>query len=425
MYSLKLTERRKFAHIILLFKGCGLPDTSPPKKQQENAFSRLPWQAGAATLCRLILNTARRFAYPFAPALSRGLGVHLTAVTSLIAVNQATSISGIFFGPLADRFGYRLMMIAGLVMLVIGMFLGGFIPLYGVIVLAFFLAGLSKTVFDPALQAYVGERVPFQRRGLVIGLLEFSWAGSTLVGIPGIALLIDRLGWRSPFFVLGGLGIFGILILVILIPRDRRRTDAEQGSQSVLKVIQQLIKQRAPFGTLCFALFFSIANDNLFVVYGAWLEGSFKLSIVALGAVTSIIGAAELLGEGLTASFGDRLGLKRSIIIGIILCVVCYLILPFSSQTLSLAFMGLFALFLLFEFTIVSSLSLSTELLPTSRATMMSGFFAAAGVGRVIGSLIGSHIWLAGGILATGLVSGGICFLGLVSFLWGLHGRLQ
>jgi len=400
-----------------------LPDTSP--QQQENSFSRFAWKAGAATLCRLVLNTARRFAYPFAPALSRGLGVHLTAVTSLIAINQATGIIGIFSGPLADRFGYRLMMIAGLVMLVVGMLAGGFLPFYGVILVTFFLAGLAKTVFDPALQAYVGERVPFQKRGLVIGLLEFSWAGSTLVGIPGIALLIDRLGWRAPFFVLGGLGVFSILTFVILIPRDRRKADAHHNSPNMLSSLKQLIQQRAPLGTLGFALFFSIANDNLFVVYGAWLEESFSMSIVALGVGTSIIGAAELLGESLTASFGDRLGLKRSIIIGIILSMLCYVILPFLSQTLSRAFMSLFALFLIFEFTIVSSLSLSTELLPLSRATMMSGFFAASGLGRVIGSLIGSHIWLAGGILATGLVSGVICGLALLSFVWGLRGQLQ
>ncbi|MBW1672447.1 MAG: MFS transporter, partial [Deltaproteobacteria bacterium] len=141
-----------------------MTDTSQ-NQHQENSFSRLAWKAGAATLCRLVLNTARRFAYPFAPALSRGLGVHLTAVTSLIAINQATSIIGIFFGPLADRFGYRFMMLAGLVMLVVGMLIGGFLPFYSVIMLAFFLAGLAKTMFDPALQAYVGERVPFQKRG--------------------------------------------------------------------------------------------------------------------------------------------------------------------------------------------------------------------------------------------------------------------
>ena len=399
--------------------------TTSPKQRQENSFSELAWKAGAVTLCRLVLNTARRFAYPFAPALSRGLGVHLTAVTSLIAINQATSIIGIVFGPLADHFGYRRMMLAGLGMLVIGMFAGGLFPFYSVIVFTFFLAGMSKTVFDPALQAYVGERVPFQKRGLVIGLLEFSWAGSTLVGIPGIALLIDFFGWRAPFFVLGGFGIFGILTLLLLIPADRRGAIVQKGPSSAMKVMKQLIKQRAPLGTLCFALFFSIANDNLFVVYGAWLEQSFRLSIVALGAGTSIIGAAELLGEGLTASFGDRLGLRRSIIIGIILSAVCYGLLPFSSRTLPFAFLSLFALFLIFEFTIVSSLSLSTELLPGSRATMMSGFFAAAGIGRVIGSLIGSHIWLAGGILATGLVSGILCLFALTLFVRGIQGRIS
>jgi MFS family permease len=103
------------------------------------------------------------------------------------------------------------------------MFAGGFFPFYGVILIALFLAGLGKSIFDPALQAYVGARVPFHRRGLVIGFLEFSWAGSTLLGIPAIALLIDRLGWRSPFFVMGGLGLLGILILRILIEKADKK----------------------------------------------------------------------------------------------------------------------------------------------------------------------------------------------------------
>jgi len=162
--------------------------------RSETSQSRygLAWQAGTATLCRLVLNTARRFAYPFAPVLSRSLGVPLMAVTSLIAANQATSVLSIFFGPLADRFGYRRMMLAGLGSLALGMFAGGLLPFFGVVLAALLLAGLEKTVFGPALQAYVGERVPFNRRGMVIGVLEFSWAGSTLVGIPLLALLIER-----------------------------------------------------------------------------------------------------------------------------------------------------------------------------------------------------------------------------------------
>ena len=374
------------------------------------------------TLCRLVLNTARRFVYPFAPALSRGLGVPLTAITSLIAVNQATSVLGLFFGPVADRLGYRLMMLTGMALLVVGMFAGGFFPFYGVILVALFLAGLGKSIFDPALQAYVGERVPFHRRGLVIGFLEFSWAGSTLLGIPAIALLIDRLGWQSPFFVMGGLGLFGIIILRILIKKGGQKNPQEHSLLLFKDAWRPLLRERAALGALFYSFLVSAANDNLFVVYGAWLEDRFSLSIVALGFGTAVIGIAELAGETMTAALADRLGLKRSLLGGLVVCIICYGILPYLGQTLGAALVGLFLIFLSFEFMIVTGLSLFTELLPSARATMMASYLATGGIGRVVGALIGGPIWLAGGIYATSLVSAIISALALMSIFWGLRG---
>jgi len=348
-----------------------------------------------ATLCRVILNISRRFAYPFAPVLSRGLGVELTAITSLIAANQATALFGIFFGPVADRLGYRLMMLAALAMLALGMFAGGFFPFYGVILVALFLAGIGKTIFDPAIQAYVSERVPFKNRGLVIGLIEYSWSASTLVGIPLIALLIDRFGWRAPFIVLGGLSLLGMIMLAVVIPRDDKKGISHQASMNLWGAWHNLLKNRASLGALGFAFFISAANDNLFVVYGAWLEKSFDLSIIALGMSTGLIGLAELSGETLTAVFADRFGLKRTVITALTLCLICYGILPFLGLTLPLALTSLFLIFLTFEFAIVTSMSLFTELMPEYRATMMSGFFAAAGMGRIAGALMGGHVWMA------------------------------
>ena len=373
------------------------------------------------TLCRLVLNTARRFAYPFAPVLSRGLGVPLTAITSLIAVNQATSILGVFFGPVADRLGYRLMMQAGMALLVVGMFAGGFLPFYGVILVALFLAGLGKSMFDPALQAFVGERVPFHRRGMVIGFLEFAWAGSTLLGIPAIALLIDRLGWRAPFFVMGGLGLLGILVIRVLIAKEAPKETPQHSRVLFKDAWRLLLGERTAQGALLYSFFVSVANDNLFVVYGAWLEKRFSLSIVALGLGTAVIGIAELIGESMTATLADRLGLKRSLLGGLTICLICYSILPYLGQTLGMALVGLFLIFLSFEFMIVTSLSLFTELLPAARATMMASSLAAAGIGRVVGAFIGGPIWLAGGIYVTSLVSAILSGLALVALFWGLR----
>jgi predicted MFS family arabinose efflux permease len=391
-------------------------------KETSTSISHLALSIVVTTLCRLVLNTARRFAYPFAPALSRGLGVPLTAITSLIAVNQATAVLGLFFGPIADRLGYRLMMLSGMALLAGGMFAGGFFPFYGVILVALFLAGLGKSIFDPALQAYISERVPFHRRAMAIGFLEFAWAGSTLLGIPLIALLIDHLGWRAPFFVMGGLGILGILALSILIEKTGQKEASGHSLLLFRGAWQQLLRERAALGALSYAFWISVANDNLFVVYGAWLEKKFSLSIVALGFGTGIIGIAELAGESLTAALADHLGLKRSVIGGLTACVICYGILPFLGQTLGMALTGLFIVFLTFEFTIVTSLSLFTELVPKSRATMMASYLALAGLGRVVGALVGGPIWLAGGIYATTLVSAAISGLALASLVWGLRG---
>lgn len=398
-----------------------MPDLSLTAQSTPVPTRKLALQLGMATLARLFLNTARRFAYPFAPALSRGLGVPLTAITSLLAINQATGVLSPVFGPLGDRWGYRRMMLAGLTMLAVGMLAGGALPVYGVVLLALFLGGLGKSAFDPALQAYVGERVPYERRGLAIGLIEFAWAGSSLVGIPLVGLLIDRLGWHSPFLALGGLGLLSAVALAALIPSDRRQQRDTDAPASLWQVWQQLSRERAALGALGFGFLISAANDNLFVVYGAWLEDNFGLSIVALGTATLVIGAAELLGEGLTASIADRMGLKRAVTAGLALSAISYALLPWVGRTLPLALAGLFVTFLTFEFTIVTSFSLFTEILPGARATMMSANVATISVGRMIGALVGGPVWLAGGLTATGLISAAISGLALACLAWGLR----
>jgi predicted MFS family arabinose efflux permease len=401
------------------YSGSSAP--TPAQTMAAQTTPKLVINVAAATVFRLVLNTARRFVYPFAPVFSRELAVPLTAVTSLIAVNQATAIVAVFFGPAADRWGYRLIMILGLAMLGVGMLAAGGFPLYSVILVALILAGLGKSLFDPALQAYVSEQVPFQRRGTVIGILEFAWAGSTLIGIPAVGLMMKEYGWRSPFFVMGVLGLLGIVTLTLLFPAQTRSGQGREHRVAMRTAWQQLTRQRPALGALGFAFFVSAANDNLFVIYGAWLEKSFQLSVVALGFGTTAIGAAELLGELLTATLADRIGLKRSVVGGLILCILSYAVLPLLGQSLPSALTGLWLIFLTFEFTIVCSLSLCTELLPGSRATMMAGFFAAAGAGRVVGAFSGGAVWLVGGILSTALASAALSLLGLLALLWGLH----
>ena len=119
---------------------------------------------------------------------------------------------------------------------------------------------------------------------------------------------------------------------------------------------------------------------------------------------------------------GDRIGLKRAVIIGLFMTIIGYVLLPFIAKTISLALVGLFIIFLAFEFSIVVFLSLCTEIMPDLRATMMSFFLAFSGLGRVVGVLIGGSVWVFGGIAATGMLSAVITVLAMMAMVWGLRG---
>ena len=391
---------------------------SGSSRKSRSIFTR---QIIVITFFRLLLNTTRRFVYPFAPALSRELGVSLADVTSIIAASQFTSLFGMFSGPVADRFGYRGMMRAGLAVLSAGMLLCGLVPTYWPVFVGLVLASFGKTIFDPAIQAYIGHYVPYERRGRAIGIVETAWSGSTLLGIPALGLVIDHLGLVNSFYILALLGFLAWIGLGMVIPAEK--TGGARGEGAGLStVFKQLISVRPALGMLIFGFWIAIANDCLFVVYGSWFEQDFHVNIVTLGFTTVAIGIAELLGESMTALFTDRLGPQRATFCGICLVIAAYLLLPLIGRTLPLAMAGMFFIFFFFEFTIVSSFSLSSELIPEARATMLAGFYATSGVGRMIGVLVGVSLWQLAGVRGVAWFAAFFTVLGLFSLLWGLSG---
>jgi DHA1 family inner membrane transport protein len=99
---------------------------------------------------------------------------------------------------------------------------------------------------------------------------------------------------------------------------------------------------------LIYGFFLALANDGVFVVYGAWLEQNFGLGLVALGSATTVIGIAELSGETITATLADRIGLRRAVVVGAGLTVLSYLLLPVTGGSLAAALAALFFAFICF-----------------------------------------------------------------------------
>ncbi|MDT8380124.1 MAG: MFS transporter [Desulfotignum sp.] len=364
-----------------------------------------------STLAKLLMNTARRMVYPFAPAFARGLGVDLAAITSIIALNQATAVLGPVGASFADRYGNRRIILVALALLGFGCVAAGLIPIYGALVLALFLTGLAKSIFDPSFQAFIGTHVPFDQRGKFIGITELAWAGATLVGIPLAGMTIQAFSFQAPFLAIAIIAATCFVLIFRLMPQDRpSKKHQTRGTGLLLANWKQIMKNRQVLAMLSFSFFMALGSDILFVVYGAWLEQSYGLSLAAIGLGTILIGLAEVAGEAVTAFFSDRIGLLKTIFIGLGLTAGCYFLLPVLDRGIPYVLGGLFLVFLCFEFTIVTAMGLTTELMPELRASTMSAFYAIGGLGRVAGAFSGGLIWSHTGIFHISIIAG-VCTL--------------
>jgi predicted MFS family arabinose efflux permease len=348
----------------------------------------------AVLIARTAVNGGYRIVYPFLPEIARGLGVSLGVVGALLAVRSIAGLAAPLVPRLAESFGRRAVMLAGLIATVLGSaIIAGARGVVGAGV-GLLLAGLAKPLFDIPMQGWFGARVPYERRGRVLGVTELTWALSLSIALPA-GFLIALTSWRAPFVLVIALAALGTLAVVRLMPGDR--------PTSTVRVPLQLTGSAVAILTV--VLLFRLAAELLFVVYATWLEVDFGLSVAAIGVFTLVVVGAELVGEGSVAAFADRVGLKRSILIGLIGSGTVYASLGLVGGSLAGAVLAVIGWFVLFEITIVATIPFVTGIAGDARERLLSLVAAISVVATGVAALTGPQLFALGGMALCGLVA--------------------
>lgn len=354
-------------------------------------------------LLRTILNTMHRMIYPFLAVFARGLGTDITTLSVVITVRSFFGMFAPLLGPVADQRGRRFGMLAGVLVFTAGVGLVALYPSFLTFSIGLLCGTLGKYFFDPAMQAYLGDRVAYERRGTALALTEAAWSLSSIAGIPLMGVLIARFGWMAPFPVLAGLGLVMFVAILWIIPAAR--DDLHQPSAPSLNNVRAVLTNIPALAGISIALWASAANELVNLIFGLWLEDSFGLRIAALAGASAVIGLSELSGEGLVALTTDRLGKPRALVIGLIGNILASLLLPVIGRTELGALVGLFLFYITFEYVLVSHIPLMTEVMPNARATLLSFNVMGHSLGRMIGALLATFIYQSLGFLPVTLIA--------------------
>ena len=140
---------------------------------------------------------------------------------------------------------------------------------------------------------------------------------------------------------------------------------------------------------LAMGMLMLVGNTVFTLVFGVWMEESYGLKITSLGLAAALMGFSELGGEGLAAWLSDRVGKERSAAIGLAGNLLAAASLHWLAASLWGALLCLVLFYISYEFALVSTLPLMSEILPAQRATTLAVYIAAASLGVAIGA------WLA------------------------------
>lgn len=345
---------------------------------------------------RLVVDTGLQLFNPFLPILADGLGVSIVTLGRLVSLRTAVGVVAPLFGTFADRLGYRFILRVELALAIVGFVLVGASNNIWVAAVGMAVLGAGLTSFTPTLHAYLSERLPWNRRGRGLAIVEYAWA---LAGIAGLFLMgfaIEFAGWRAPFFILAA----GLAIAWIVFGRLRGAGRPANVAPRVRQAWSQVIRNffhlganaRSAWSNMLLSGFIGFAGINVFIVHGAWLNRYYGFKTTQLGTVALLLGVADLAGSGLASLIVDRIGKRRSVLIGAGSAFLSFLFLPHFDVSAALVIGGLALSRFAFEFSVVSNIALLSEQVPAQRGKVLSQGAMVMLAGFSLGSLAGP--WL-------------------------------
>ena len=357
--------------------------------------------AGAILGCVAI---GAMFSLPvFLTPMTHATGWSRTGISSAMTLSfLAMAVGSITWGTVSDRYGPRLVVMAGSVLLAASLALASLSPSLLVFQLVFgLMVGVATSaIFAPMMAAVTGWFDT--QRSLAVSLVSAGMGMAPMTMSPIAAWLISGHDWRASMLIIAGIAA------VIMIPASFlvRRLPAlsSQGSAVADPVVradtsaqsEMSLRQavRSPqFIILLLTNFFCCATHSgpiFHTVSYAILCGIPAMAAVSIYSLEGLAGLGGRIGFGF---LGDRFGAKRTLVAGLLVQAVVALCYDFAHSLASF-----YVVAALFGFTYAGVMPLyaviARENFPLRMmGTVIGGTAMAGSLGMSTGPLLGGWIF--------------------------------
>ena len=195
-----------------------LPSENPVRAREKVAAWKAIFSAGVvdlfvATMLRQ-MSTFGTFALLY--VYMDSIGISPGVMGAISASNTATQVLALlFFGWLADRVGRRPIFMLGFSLSILTPLTFVFAANVAGMVAGYVTLGFAFSSMYVGATAHIGDRVPHERHGQMMGLYDSSRGLGGLFGPVLAGLTVPLIGFKGMFAVMAGIAALGLLVMVL------------------------------------------------------------------------------------------------------------------------------------------------------------------------------------------------------------------
>lgn len=333
-----------------------------------------------------------RIVDPALPVIATDLGVSLQVVAWLnSAYAFPYAVMLLILGPLCDVVGRRHMIVASLAILTIGLIISALSPNYYTLLFSRILVGAFAGAVIPAAMAYIGDKVEFDTRQLVLSRIMVASILGQLSGALFSGALAESTGWRTIFLISAVISLVALVTAFMHLARDPHCRHA-MSLPGIIRGYETVFSNPLSRIVFMIVLIEGILIFGAFPFVAPMLQHSNGGSSIEAGFVIAAFGIGGLIYGTSAGNLLKMLTQRQMMLAGAFMAGISYTSIAWFSEYWSVA-AALFLLagfgFYMFHNTMQTH---GSELAPAVRGSALALFASAFFLGQALGPVISGKI---------------------------------
>jgi len=345
---------------------------------------KLPLFVIALFLANLSIYTTSYFQNIVLKDVAKTFNVSVGTMSQLSTVSYLTGIIiGLILGFLAVRFRHKSLLLLGIASYGIGTLVYFFAQNFVTVLFSPVFDGIGSCMVGTMIITVIGEVLPLQKRGWIIGLVVSSQFFTNLVIAPVTSIIAPVAGWRAVLlWFIFPVSLVSLLLCFLAVP-SKPHHEQSFAKPEYWKAFKQILTNKSAIACIIGAVLIGI-NSSLVVYADTFFRMHFSVSLSTGAAFGLLASASGFLGGLVAARLINRAGRWLLTIAAALFAGVLHIFFTFVPNVNgSLAFWMTATFFV--GVNAASFTSLVLEQIPAFRGTMMSLNQSFRSLGLMIG----------------------------------------